>query len=164
MLLLLEVLHVRFSSTFLSHSQEKKMSQQIEEEETTDISQHQVRVAVRVRPLLDPSTEKSVAETFPSKIKVTHEGRSRTYVAKRENLNRIPQILTNKTVSHITVHSNITKHLLAFRARTQVDVRKSGLSKNHTERTLRILLLFYGGFFVEGNQRNSHCVRTNGKW
>ena len=64
-------------SLFLSHSQEKKMSQQIEEEETTDISQHQVRVAVRVRPLLDPSTEKSVAETFPSKIKVTHEGRSR---------------------------------------------------------------------------------------
>ena len=82
MLLLLEVLHVRFSSTFLSHSQEKKMSQQIEEEETTDISQHQVRVAVRVRPLLDPSTEKSVAETFTSKIKVTHEGRSRTYVRR----------------------------------------------------------------------------------
>ena len=54
------------------------MKKEGETDISNDVSRHQVRVAVRVRPLLDPSTENSVAETFPCKIRVTHEKRSRT--------------------------------------------------------------------------------------
>ena len=132
--ILLEVnIFVRFSSTFLSHSHEKKMSQQIEEEETTDISQHQVRVAVRVRPLLDPSTEKSVAETFPSKIKVTHERRSgRTFQREAREFKSCPSNTheQNGITHHCTLeyYETLTR---ASRSNTGRRSQKCSLQKPH---------------------------------